>query len=308
MTVAGFDAGKRSLSMFHEGSLREIPNRVRDIVRALRALPEGTAVAVEATGRLHLRLARAAHRMGMAVYVVNPKDAGSFREFLGRRSKTDRGDARELAEYASLHRGRLLPWSPPEARLALARDLLTARAALVRARAALEQSLSELPPAARRVVGDPLAGLRERAAAIDEELARLLGDDPRYRRMLTIPGVGPLCAAALRCALGGRGFRSADAFVAFLGLDLRVRESGERRGRRALTKRGCPLYRWLLFMAGRSATRTAAWGARYRRELDKGLAPTAAQVALARKIARTAWSMDRHGTDFDRDRLGRALT
>ena len=54
------------------------------------------------------------------------------------------------------------------------------------------------------------------------------------------PWVGPLTALAL-VALYHRGeFVCADAFIAFMGMDVRVRESGQWRGRRKLTKKGDP--------------------------------------------------------------------
>jgi transposase len=65
----------------------------------------------------------------------------------------------------------------------------------------------------------------------------------------SIAGAGPLTAVSMMACFHSREFRHADAFIAFLGMDVRVRESGQFRGRRTLTKRGDPKLRRLLFTA-----------------------------------------------------------
>ncbi len=63
-------------------------------------------------------------------------------------------------------------------------------------------------------------------ATIDKRLLdciALAGYQDDYRRCLSIPGIDPLNAAAL-VALYHRGYISrSDAFIAFMGLDVRVR-------------------------------------------------------------------------------------
>lgn len=302
--VAGFDTSKDSLAVFQGGKSQEIPNRVKEILRLLKGLPEGTAVAVEATGKLHLKLAKAAFKLGLPVYVVNPRDAKAWKDFTGRRAKTDRVDARELARFVETHGERLKPWVPQEARVGLVRELLTVRAGVVKARVALQQSYAQLSKAARRLLGEEhLEALKKREAALDAELLTLLEDDPRYERLVAIPGVGPLSGAALVCATAGREFASSDALVAFFGLDVSVKQSGRFEGRRKLTKRGCALFRHLLCMAGRAASTLGPWKEYYQTQLDKGLKATAAYAVLARKILRTAFSILKYDAPFEPERL-----
>ncbi|WP_042806009.1 IS110 family transposase, partial [Thioalkalivibrio sp. ALE19] len=93
-------------------------------------------------------------------------------------------------------------------------------------------------------------------------------------------------------------FRSSDAFVAFLGMDVRVRDSGQKRGRRRLTKQGDPELRRLLYMAAMQAKSKPAWSDYYQRCLDRGLATTQALNALARKLARVAFALMKNQTDY----------
>ena len=66
--------------------------------------------------------------------------------------------------------------------------------------------------------------------------------------------------------------------------------------------------RRVLFTAAMSAVRTRAWKPIYEAYRHRGLASTAALVMIARRIARTAWSLERHNTVFMPERLTKCLT
>jgi len=106
------------------------------------------------------------------------------------------------------------------------------------------------------------------------------------RRCQAIPGVGPLTALAMVATYHRGQFTRADAFIAFMGMDVQVRDSGQFPGRRKLTKKGDSELRRLLFNAAMQGRRSAL------REPDslalraRGFSTTAAFVALGRKLAR----------------------
>jgi transposase len=146
--------------------------------------------------------------------------------------------------------------------------------------------------------------------AIDAQIEALLAQAEQQQvaaRLQSIVGVGTLSAAALLVALERGAFADADAFVAFLGLDPTPRDSGQSQGRRRLSKAGDSETRRLLFNAARSASLTKVWRAVYLRYVERGLTPIQALCILARKIARTAWSLYKHGTTFCPQRLTQAL-
>jgi len=64
----------------------------------------------------------------------------------------------------------------------------------------------------------------------------------------------------------------------------------------------------LLYVAAMSAKKNNAWKPLFEHYRAKGLSSTAALVILARRIARTAWSMDTYKTEFDPARLTKSLT
>ena len=75
------------------------------------------------------------------------------------------------------------------------------------------------------------------------------------RRLMTVPGVNLICAASFIAAVGNPNrFLTSRELVAYLGLDPRVKQSGEapaRSGR--ISKRGSPSARWALVEAAWSA-------------------------------------------------------
>ena len=121
-----------------------------------------------------------------------------------------------------------------------------------------------------------------------------------------IPGIGPVVSAALATLLSRHPFASADAAVAFVGLDPRPRESGTWRGQRKLSKRGPTEIRRLLYVAAMTTARNVAMRGEIDRHKAKGLSATAIYNIIARKLLRTAWSMLKHQTPFAMNRFSAA--
>ena len=157
----------------------------------------------------------------------------------------------------------------------------------------------------------PLKALRTRfnqlIARIDLSVKALIDASPdrqqSFARLCTISGVGPVVGSALVNTLERVPVTSADAFVAFTGLDPRPDDSGQHRGKRRLSKRGPAELRRLLYLAALSAVTTKTWRPLYEHYRANGLSSTAALVILARRIARTAWSIYTYKTEFNAARL-----
>lgn len=307
-TFIGVDVSKSTLvSCVHEGGARRSVANQRSAISAwLRGLPAGSAIGVEATSTYHEMLADLAHAQGLLVYVLNPKDVHSYAKGLGMRAKTDRVDAALIARYIAHEHSQLHRYCPPSAEQRQLQRLLNRRAKLSGTRSTVQQSLCGLTG-----LSIPLRQLLKRfdaiIALIDARIKVLLNACPQRQaanaRLRTIQGVGPVVAPALLNPLQRFGFASADSFVAYIGYDLRADDSGQRIGRRRLSKHGPSELRRLLYTAAMAAVKTSAWKPIYQRYLDRGLSRTAALVIIARKIARTAWSLYTHNTTFDPTRI-----
>jgi len=100
-------------------------------------------------------------------------------------------------------------------------------------------------------------------AKVDSTMTAIAAHSPQHKeaqqRLQTIAGVGPVVGMALTNTLERVPFRNADAFVAFTGFDPRANDSGNKIGRRRLSKRGPAELRRLLFNAAMAAAKSKAW-------------------------------------------------
>jgi transposase len=295
MSFIGCDVAKREIAVYLDGALSLVPNEREALRACLKRMRIGSAVVMESTGRYHLALAREAFDLGRSVYVVNPKEFSFYRRSLEFRHTNDASAAELLARFGEKEHDRLTTWQPPLPHIESARALLRHRAVLVRARATIAQSLDGVSHEASE---NAVQALSQAVDDADREIAELLREEPGYTRLQSIPGVGPVTAAAMTCAFAKGAFRSADSFVAFVGLDLKFADSGTKTGDRRLSKRGDPFLRCLLYTAACAGAHSEVWLPFYQRHLDRGLEKVQALIALARKIARTIWSMLAHQTDF----------
>jgi transposase len=300
MPDVGVDVSKASVEISTGGAVERVANTRVKLEAFFRGLPVPARVAVESTNRYHVAVVEVAQECGHTVYLVDPFRLSRYRDAVGVRAKTDVTDAQLLERYVASEAGQLVPYSPPPQAVRRLRELLRARAQLTKTQVTIQQSLAEIGEL-RSTAAKLQRQYREAIAVIDRKLKACLqqvGYAADAARCQGIPGIGPLNAAALVAMFHRAPFRNADAFIAFLGLDVRVRESGRYRGRRKLTKRGDPELRRLLFNAARAAARTSAWKAYYERLRARGLSTIAACVALARKIARVAFALLRDRSEY----------
>lgn len=310
-----------------------VPNSPAGIRHLLRRVPAG-AVVVEPTGRYGEALVRAARAAGREVLLATPRRARAFLWAEQPRAKTDRVDSAGLALYGLS--GRLRPYPLPSPAVDQVKQLLAARRGLSQSLTSLRQQRAALPLAAA-VLTPAILALEGQLAELDRHLKRALAPaaEPSPPRALpaaaaadppvtppaappdqalataaaalqAVPGIGPVTAAALAVCLVDKQFAHPDQFVAYVGLDIRVQQSGRRGGQLGLSKHGDAELRRLLYLAAQAAAHTQrdqTFARRYAREQAKGLAKTAALNAVARKLAKVAWSIVAHNTAYDPARV-----
>jgi transposase len=284
----------------------------RSALRAwLKTLPAGSRIGLESTGPYHELLADLAHGHGHTVYLLNPMETRHYAQALGARAKTDRVDAMLLARMIAQEHAGLRAYTPPTAQQRQVDRLMRRRAKIVRLKSALKLTMANLEGCTSEV-NAVVRKLDALLAKLDATMATVAAQSPSHQqaqqRVETIVGVGPLVGMGLTNTLERVPFRNADAFVAFTGLDPRAKDSGQKSGRRRLSKRGPAELRRLLFNAAMSAVKTKAWKPIYDSYRIQGWSSTATLVIIARKIARAAWSIHRYQTTFNPDRLTRGLT
>ena len=293
--IVGVDVAKRELVIYQAdlGLLQTIPNDKVSIKKWLKDLRAPVDIAIESTNIYHLEFADLAHEAGCVIYMVGGYELKHYREGVKIRAKTDALDAKLLARYLKNEAEELRPWTPPSPLYRQLLSLFRRRAALVQARVGLVQSWSN-EPLLKAAFAEQIKSMQRLETMIEKTIndqlkqAGLLG---QLKRCLKVEGIGFLTGARLLTAFQRGEFSKADAFIAFLGMDLRVSKSGQKDGRRSLTKRGDPEARRLLHNAAMSASRTIAWKGFYEAQRARGFSTTQALVMLARKLARVVFAL-----------------
>jgi len=288
----GIDVAKDHLvcHCWNTDQYQVLDNEPASITAWLKTFSGPVRIAIEPTSHYHLTLVESALQQGCTLYLVSARQLSHYRQAVNLRHKTDPQDAWLLARYLQHEAEQLRPFQPQDRRAQRLWRLITRRATVVQARQRLHQSMRELRLPMRALMTQ-FEALLQRLDRQIQNLVRELGWWQHYRRCLSIPGIGPANAAALVAAYHRGAFAGSDAFVAFLGLDIRLRESGRFKGRSKLTKQGEPELRRLLYCASRPATSHGRFADYHQRMIDKGMSKIAARVALARKLARIAFTL-----------------
>ena len=307
--IYGVDVSKATLMTARHGN----PSSVRSIINAtaaiqvwLDSLPPGCTVAMEATGKYHRELAQLAHASGRRVFVLNARDVHFYAKALSGRGKTDRLDAQVIARFAAEHQGQLHVWCPAAALPRQLQSLLQRRARVVGSSVSLKQALKDVPEL--HEASDKLqAAFFGFLAEVDRQIQALLQQDETLRarteKLDSITGFGPQGSTILGALFSSIEFDNADAVVAYSGMDPRPQDSGTKRGKRRLSKRGPAWLRRQMYLAAFAASHSKALGPLYRQIKARGFAPTQALNILARKLLRVAWAIWKSDKPFDPSKL-----
>jgi transposase len=297
MVCCGIDVSKSSLSCCIGTEVREFPNSEAGLEELVSFAHGADLWLMEATGRYHVKAAIAALKAGSRCVVVNPGQAKKYLSFVSGRAKTDTLDAKALARLGEAEGDRLREYVPVPEWVSELRDLMVGRRGLIESRVALEQIAGS--------TGDPdghlemaIGGIKAAQAKLEKTLHQKLASQARYQDLLSIPGIGPMSAALTLCALERGEFATSDSLVAYAGLDPRASDSGQKKGRRALSHQGDAALRTTLFMAARAGSRMPAWKDYYAKQRAKGFSTTEATVILSRKMLRVAWAVYKQGKPF----------
>ena len=141
-------------------------------------------------------------------------------------------------------------------------------------------------------------------AAVDRLIAQQALAWPEIRRLMTVSGVNLICAASFLAAIGEPSrFLTSRKLVAYLGLDPKVRQSGEapaRSGR--ISKRGSASARWALVEAAWSVVKQPGPLRAFYERLRARRGHGKAIVATARKLTVLFWCMLTRGEDYAHQR------
>ena len=306
-------------------SAGRLKTSAEELERFARSLGPDDQVALEATGPA-LRIKRLIEPHVGRVAIANTRRLRAIAEA---KVKTDRLDARTLCELLAAG---FLPevWGPGEETRALRRRVAR-RAALVRQRtraknelhAVLARNLKEKPPISD-VFGvrgrawlealalpaderETVAGCLRQVDFLDREvaeaeraLARSALESAEIRRLMSVPGVNLVSAATFWATVGDvRRFETPRKLVSYVGLDPRVRQSGEAPARHGhISKQGSPQARHVLCEAAWIVVRTPGPLRAFYERLRARRGAQIALVATARKLCVLFWHLLTRAQDY----------
>jgi len=158
-----------------------------------------------------------------------------------------------------------------------------------------------------RMLCDQLEHTQKNLELLQQEIKRLLDNDPKARSLLAMSELGPMTVAVLRAELGDLDrFARMDQVVAYVGLDLQVKQSGKWKGQMKLSKRGSGHVRRILYLAALRSIRrpTSPFGRFYHRLVDRGLKKGRAVIAVMRKLLIVAAHLIQTQEEYDASKVG----
>lgn len=214
--------------------------------------------AFEPTGGYERTLRTCLRDIGVVFMRVHPNEIAAFRASRGIKAKTDRIDARLIADFArdELAQRGLAPAVDGDETL---RELVARRRQLTLSLHAERcRERIALSPAVKKSLKKLIAALTAALEAIEAEIGAHIEASQalsaRAANLRTLKSVGAVTAATMLAELPELGRLSGKEIAALVGLAPRTRQSGKT-SRRATTGHGRPGVRAVLFNAARCAIR-----------------------------------------------------
>lgn len=311
--VLGVDVSKHSLAVCLRRSADQqivfetsVDNEAAAIQHLLHTMPvpnpASVCLAIEPTNTYWLNCANQALAAGYRVVSAPPGPAKLFLRSLNRRVKNDKLDAKGIALYAATMQ--LRPYLPKTQTLTAVQQLLALRRKVSETVAYYTGVIND-GTAAQEIATTLLQHSKQQLTELDRQIQQHIKNFEQASRISAVPGFGPVVTATLLATLLANDFKSSDAFVAYTGLDLRVRESGNHQGKRMLSRNGDAELRRLLYLAAQASIRAknSPFSRIYHQHRARGLSSTEAICVVARKLARTAWSIAKYNTQYDPKRV-----
>jgi transposase len=243
-------------------------------------------VVLEATGGLERGAVTALAVKGLPVVVVNPRQVRHFAISKGILAKTDKIDARVIAQFAESIRPEIRPLKDLEAQEL--DSLVTRRRQIVQMLVAEKNRLHSAPGWTRKDIGMHIEWMEKRLEKIEKDMDRMIQKSPVWRVkgeiLRSMKGVGPGLCRTVLSDLPELGTLKRQKIAVLVGVAPLNRDSGKFRGRRTIWG-GRAEIRSVLYMATVAAIR---WNpvirAFHERLVKRGKAPKVAIVACMRKL------------------------
>ncbi len=170
----------------------------------------------------------------------------------------------------------------------------------------LEDAENGLTPRARTILStlrEEWMELETRIDTVTEDIGRISSSNEGCKRLMGVPGIGPIISTALVAAVGNAtAFKKGRDLASWLGLVPRQHSSGGKTKLLGISKRGNFYIRKLMVEGARAAfarlNRSQHSFGPWMDNLQSGKHSNVAVVALANKMARIAWAVLTTGQQY----------
>lgn len=262
-------------------------------------------IVLEATGGYEFEAACALQAAGLAVAVVNPRQARDFARSMGALAKTDQLDARMLAEFA-----RVLHQHPERARfikpladadLQRLQALVLRRRQLVGMLTSERQRLRMAHASARPSIERTIEFLKAQVQDLERECAaHIAAHHAELAQALgSVKGIGPATIATLIAELPELGRLGRRKIAALVGVAPLNCDSGRMRGQRSIWGGRADVRRTLYMATLVAVRRNAVFMRFYQRLVTAGKPKKVALVAAMRKLLTVLNAIARAGQHWN---------
>lgn len=286
--ILGCDVSKLWLDLAQHGACRieRMANDQQAVTAWLQALgPQNIAVvAYEPTGGYERALLRACAALGVPTRRVHPRAVAAWRTAQGISAKTDRIDARLIADFAAQVPAQATPVQQDATLKALVARRRQIRDMLQAERCRLDLAEPALRDSHERLIGVLEDELRALERATKSHIAETAALQELADALMAVDGVGPVTAATLLGELPELGHVGPKSIASLVGLAPRTRQSGKSRTRASIGH-GRIGVRQVLFNAARAALRSKGrLRAFFDRLVERGKPGKVAFTAVMRKL------------------------
>lgn len=260
-------------------------------------------VCSEATNVYYLPVSKFLFENGALVSVVNPSIIKSYAQFKLKRVKTDKQDAKLIAEFCVKENPE--KWQPESAEQVKLKSLHRRIEQLLEMRIMEKNRLGVADSVALHSINQMIDFLSKQVELCRREIQDLINQSKNLKRqqeiLESIVGIGKTTAQILLSVMIDLDkFPTYRHLVSWLGLSPIIRDSGNKKGLSTISKMGNRPIRKALYMPARAAcTRSKLWRSWFEAHLARGKHPEQVYVLMMVKLVKYAYTCLKNNTYFD---------
>lgn len=283
------------LNYIVSGSFDNNAKGIKSLLSALKQQETAKAapVVIESTGNCHIQSALMIKRVDYSVKVINPVLTRKYQKGSIRNAKSDKIDAKRLADIACLEPD--LPDFSGDIVDMANKKLTSYLSHLEKVKQQMNSSLKQMEQSSKLLkIKTDLKPVKKAIREIEEQMKIIVGSlkqalpEKAKEIVKTTKGISERQMAVLLALVGGKEFEKRSKLIAYVGLDIALRQSGGWRGKQKLSKRGNGYVRKILYQIAWSLKQNNEEYRSYfdRLRLENKKHYNTAMVATARKFLR----------------------